>query len=307
MRCYFYGGDLDGKCSAAIVKYRFPDCELIAINHEDEFPSAEIKRDDTIFMVDFSLPAEKMYKLAVESNLYWIDHHEAAIRECEAWEAGNSTNIPLSGGCRDVNKAACELTWEYLFPDREIPRAVAMLGRYAVGDLADEKVLPFQMRARLDELDPIKEGVMAKWICVLGQDYAHLPQLLENTIRDGRLLIRFDKQQKAKYARTYAFNTELSVQATPGSGSPNREAFSGIYKAIALNIGHASSKVFDSVYDPAKHDLMIAFCRRPDHKWDLSLYSTKSEVDASIIAKAFGGSGHKGDASTQVETLPFDY
>lgn len=75
---------------------------------------------------------------------------------------------------------------------------------------------------------------------------------------------------------------------------------------FALIKGSQNSKVFDSVYDPEKHHMMITFCRLkpPAGKWTVSMYSTRDDVDCGAIAKSFGG-GHKGAAGFQCDSLPF--
>lgn len=35
---FYHSADLDGFCSGAIIKYSFPECELIPINYGDTFP-----------------------------------------------------------------------------------------------------------------------------------------------------------------------------------------------------------------------------------------------------------------------------
>jgi len=38
-------------------------------------------------------------------------------------------------------------------------------------------------------------------------------------------------------------------------------------------------------------------------KWTISLYTTKDEIDCSVIAKSNGGGGHKKAAGFQVEDI----
>lgn len=162
------------------------------------------------------------------------------------------------------------------------------------------------------------------------------------------------------YAATYAFGTVLVHPEYYQTGQGK------CYFAIAVNLGHTDSKVFDSVWrrecdfcknldqypdfkkdgdkvrdflevanpgskftyfgvghyvgdDHMAHcckcngtgyiepyDLMITFVRRKDKLWNVSLYSTKPEIDCGEIAKSFGGGGHKGAAGFQVKELPFE-
>lgn len=66
--------------------------------------------------------------------------------------------------------------------------------------------------------------------------------------------------------------------------------------------------MFDSIYDPERHHAMATFCRLkpPAHKWTVSLYSTRDDVNCADIAKSFGGGGHKGAAGFQCDEIPFE-
>jgi len=305
-RCFYHSQDLDGHCSGAIVKYRFPEAIMHPINYGDEFPWYEIKPEDEVYMVDFCLqPFNGMIRLGKSCNLVWIDHHATSIEEVFACPAIIEAKHTLN-----PKKAACELTWEYLFPDKPVPLAVKLLSLYDSwtyqGHELEDMVLPFQMRLRMEELDPKdwgdyeEEGDPAYWWIqrLLRSDNAGT-FWLKPLIEEGRLLLRYDEANKAKYARTYAFETTLHLFS-------HQVIRPRAFKAIAVNLGHTNSKVFDSVYDPAKHELMIPFVRRVDKLWNVSLYSTKPEIDCGEIAKSFGGGGHKGAAGFQGKELPFE-
>ncbi len=341
IRCFYHAADLDGHCSGAIVKYRFPEAVMYPINYGDEFPWGEIRPDDEVYMVDFCMqPFEDMIRLASMCELHWIDHHKSAIDEFHKY----LKFIPLHYDKNEfyetelsTSMAACELTWEYLFPDRLVPLAVKLLSLYDSwtyqGHELEDMVLPFQMRMRMEDLDPHNkhsDHAIANWT-----DFFEEPTHLNiiKLIAEGRLLLRYDDANKAKYAETYAFETTLVSPDYYRNGS------GFVYRAIAVNLGHTNSKVFDSVWriecgvcngsgneqetevgylgkechlrkgdgyiEP--YDLMITFVRRKDKLWNVSLYSTKPDVDCGAIAKSFGGGGHKGAAGFQCDELPFEY
>lgn len=176
--CFYHKADLDGVCSAAIVKHFVPECELYGLDYGGEFPWDKVRpgmdaetdplwmhlfkpengykcgdnwetltgEKRTVYMVDFSLPCEDMQRLAKVSNLTWIDHHGTALEANAGLRAR---------GMRDSTRAACELAWVWmsLFPDPEkmtdsytfeefdgdLPEAVRLLGRYDVWDQSDKK------------------------------------------------------------------------------------------------------------------------------------------------------------------------
>jgi hypothetical protein len=67
-----------------------------------------------------------------------------------------------------------------------------------------------------------------------------------------------------------------------------------------------SSQMFDGWFQPEAHDAMLPFGYVPGIGWNCSLYSTKSEVDCSAVAKARGGGGHKGAAGWSGPELPWE-
>lgn len=281
MKC-FYHADLDGHCSGAIVKSKYPQCEMIEINYGDSFPWDSIEDSETVFMVDFCLqPFSDMIKLNGIVSLFWIDHHKTAIEEANKLKF-------VANGCQylEISKAGCELTWEYIYGDSKyFPSGVEWLGRYDVWDHENENILPFQYGMRMIEnTHPYNQEL---WESVFN-DY----EFCESIVKTGKTIIEYEKAQNKKFCKMYAFETLLN----------------GI-TAICANRGLINSKLFDSVYDNDKHDLMITFSRMklPANKWTVSLYSTKEEIDCGIIARFFGGGGHKGAAGFQCEELPFEY
>ncbi len=276
MKCFYHSSDLDGHCSGAIVKHKYPDCEMIGINYGEEFPWETIQFSESVFMVDFSLqPFSEMQRLNSRCRLTWIDHHKTAIEE----ELKSSQVIE---GIREEGKAGCELAWEFLFPDEEMPVAVRLLGRYDVWDHSNKYVLPFQYGMRQAVTKPDAWGNV--WGKLLSDDHG----MFDDIYHTGLVIHEYQAQQNEKYAKSAAFETTLD----------------GL-NLIAVNAMLTNSKIFDSVYDPVRHDAMCCFGWRKG-RWTVSLYSANpDQVDVSRIAKTRGGGGHPGAAGFQCDELPF--
>lgn len=273
MKCFYHSGDLDGHCSGAIVKYRYPECELVGINYGDEFPWANVEQGEIVFVVDFSLqPWKDMQRLSDWADMVWIDHHKSAIENY--LEYGLKAEVGTADGV-----AACELTWAWVFPSKDIPKSVWALGRYDVWDHSHPDVLPFQYGMRLEDTDP---GNQKLWKDTFSDMF------YEAILNRGYTVLRYIEQYYRKLAAACAFELRLD----------------GL-RCIAANANLVNSQLFDSVYDPKCHDAMLVFGRKKDH-WTVSMYSTKDDVDVSQICKARGGGGHKGAAGFQCQELPFD-
>lgn len=277
MKIIHHSRDLDGYCSGAILKKRFPHGQLIPYDYGQAIP--QIDEGDEVILVDVSFP---MPAMIIEANkcksFTWIDHHISAIKEFnELNEAGLVHKITpfLKDGI-----AACELAWVWAFPDIGVPMAVNLLGMYDTWrnhdkKLWDTKILPFQygMRTMCNSADSFPYALLDE----------SLDEELDDIIQLGQIILDYQKDQYAIAAKS-AFTFEWKG-----------------CRCIALNGAGFSSMAFESVYDEEKHDIMMPF-KFDGTKWVFSLYTTK-EIDCSALAKSMGGGGHKKAAGFSVQTL----
>lgn len=282
--CIYDLKDLDGHCSAAIVRRFFPDCELFPFNYGMEIPWDKIDGETVVVMVDISAPMDDMERIYQQSkNFVWIDHHKSAIQEY------NDRGLVFEGA-QEIGLAACELTWGYFFAGENLPPAVSLLGRYDVWEHDGEDVLPFQYGARLEIEGPESDV----WIDLLdnyqkpGHSVGH-DFRLSDLVNKGRTILRYQESNDAIYARARAFETEIHG-----------------HKALVCNVALVNSRFFDSIVDPSRHEVLSMFCLTPRGNWKVSLRSVPgSGVDVSEIAKRRGGGGHKDAASFLSPTCPF--
>lgn len=142
--CIYHSIDLDGWMSAAIIKRAHPNAIFIGWNYGDKFP--HIQNNAIVYMVDISFPPKVMQELLERYiDIVWIDHHISAIN-------ANRGFIDKMEGIQDTTMAACELTWNYMFPKEQMPELVRLLGRYDCfghkGTVEEGLVLEFQYGAR---------------------------------------------------------------------------------------------------------------------------------------------------------------
>jgi oligoribonuclease NrnB/cAMP/cGMP phosphodiesterase (DHH superfamily) len=274
MKVFFHSSDADGWCSGAIIKQKFPECETIGINYGDEFPWHKINKNELTCMVDFSLqPFSDMIKLNKKSNLIWIDHHKSAIKEAE-----KNHFVASFGQKLEIGRGACELVWEYFHSD-PVPKAVRLLSLYDVWKL-EEGTEELQNGLRLYDTHPDNTELWRELF---------LPHsaVLQDCLEKGKFLLQKQRNDNESYAKACAFETELD----------------GL-KVIAINRGQTNSKIFESVYDPERHDAMAAFVFRGNF-WTVSLYTDKDNIDVSEVCKARGGGGHQQAAGFQTYEFPF--
>ena len=281
----FYHADLDGQCSAAIVR-RWWKLHGIATEHEWYVESnynapldpALVERDEKWFMVDFSVGAPKMRELVEQSrNGVWIDHHRTAIGE------EGSTGFPQGiRGKRDTGEAGCVLTWQWCFPSRPLPRAVKLIGDRDIWHWAFGDETKFFCAGMLAE-DCGPESQL--WYDLLGCDGADSsdggPEC-GRIVDQGTCVERYKQCHAEAYMRRWSFPSILQG-----------------HEILAVNAAMVDSNFFGP--DP-QAEILAPFAWDGE-QWTVSLYS--KTVDVGRIAESYGGGGHPGAAGFQCKELPF--
>ena len=273
MKC-FYHNDMDGKCAGAIVhRYYNGQGDYRSIDYNQDFPFGDIKENEEVVIVDFSLQKEGGFEklFNITKNVIWIDHHKTAIEK-------HKFNFPV-GGIRRNGISGCELTWEYFY-NSEPPKVVKLLGDYDIwafkyGDAS--KALQFGIR--LNDTNPQSEN----WKHWLDREFN-----IQNMINDGFLVMRYKINSNESQVRAWGRYAK----------------FEG-YKAITCNQGATNSQLFDSV-DSTTYDIMMPYVF-DGKQWTIYIYSTNPDIDVSELAKKYGGGGHKGAAGFQCKQLPLRF
>lgn len=290
----YHSADLDGVCSAAVLtkhwnnRNRVVDC--FGWTYGDDLPedinSLAVRsgfsrkgKIKSVFVCDVSFgdDTERIFRKWGDDGIevVWIDHHKSAIFD----KRGNKA-LPDIEGFRSVGKAACELTYQFLNKktNKGVPRVVQYLSVYDVWDqdrFVWNDVMKFQYAARA------KCGLdVGKVMDLIDISLDQFIKMLE----EGNAIIRSNYVRNENQCSSFSFEGRICG-----------------YSAICMNTLDFNSTTFDSVYDKSKHDFMIPFAVLPNGKVRFSLYSTKKGSDCSIIAKKFGGGGHKGAAGFVLE------
>lgn len=260
MKCYYHRVDLDGICSAAIVKQKFPSCELIGANYGDNIiPDCE--KGETVYVVDFSFNAEQMELLHQQGNLIWLDHHITAIEDLPGEYAGK----------REVDKAGCELTWEYLHPNMVMPDVVHLLGRYDVWDHVPGAVeLNLSISANGFRPDD------SVWETLLGPNPP-----IESLLTIGNEIRRYKRFTNDRVVKT---------------------SWVAMWEGYTCRF--ANGFMDRTLMDEILEDCHVNFYFKPNVGWVVSLRS--DTIDVSVIAKKYGGGGHCGAAGFTIPELPFE-
>lgn len=280
--------DLDGVFSAAVAKMKYEsrgyECVLYPWTYGDSMDGIEEKVAgdiDILTLVDLSFPDNERklleFNLLCPYGAVWIDHHATAIEQCR------DLNIC---GKREIGTAACELTWKYMFPNRDVPLLIQYLSAYDVWnkdrfEWDDVMAVQYAMRGRVGLNVKSAQNYLEYY-----RNETNELQLsfMDGLIKEGASILGYLSRKNKSECEIYSFEAE----------------FMG-FKAICMNTLDFNSTTFESVWDPNKYDLMLPFAVKSNGKVRCSLYTTKPEINCGEIAKALGGGGHRQAAGFEID------
>jgi oligoribonuclease NrnB/cAMP/cGMP phosphodiesterase (DHH superfamily) len=262
--------DADGRCSAAIVRralgagvmMREMDYEVVPIPWDD------IAAAGKILIVDFSFPLEHMQRMMSMAEVIWIDHHKSSLEAL-----ADLNDLP---GLRNLEEAACVLTWKFFFPDQAVPIAVNYIGDRDVWRFAFEQTAAFCEGLFQENTHPSNDAL---WAPLLDGD----DEMVHRLIEIGEILYQARMKQIERRVKQDTFEVEFEGHRTlvinsRGSG----------------DLGHAM----------CREGYEVAYCYIDGYHngrmlTNVALFS--EEVDVSVIASRFSGGGHPGAAGFTFE------
>jgi oligoribonuclease NrnB/cAMP/cGMP phosphodiesterase (DHH superfamily) len=245
-------------------------------DYGDEYPTNEfVTGHNVVYMVDISFPPEKMlhYKLKLESNFIWIDHHTTAL--AAAVDGGYDD---LAGLRSEGRPSAVQLCWQFCYPTETVPDGIKLLSAYDTWDKDGSTgfdwvihVTPHQVATKTKFLKTID-------VCDANETRHFMANIQHNTgdaINRGRDILKYVEMNYASHAK---------------------RAFSFRFKELTfavINQGECNSEIAKTI--PFMYDAIMLFkYDGVSHKWKFSLYGKDGEThDLSAIAKELGGGGHK--------------
>lgn len=341
--CIYHRVDLDGWMSAAIVKhyyqqqnidnnetttqinfknegkyetipilYSYNELNFIGFHYGDSIPN--LSEYDKVIMCDISFPIKNMIELGnrLHMNFIYIDHHISAILPIEEEIRNNNTFVIR--GIRKTEFSACELTWYNFFPNDTMPEIVRLLGRYDCfghkNTSEEKKVLEFQYGAR-ECISNYKEAYNWLQSVISDENPKHIERTtIKNTyhydliLDKGRSIYQYlCTEAKQDYKNTFPItffekSNILDIENNPGNI---------VRKFLTINKQRFNPINFGIDYHKDGYDGFACFWYTSNGKWNWSLYNDNGEVDCSLIAKQFGGGGHKGAAGFIQDTLNFNF
>lgn len=257
-----YHNDMDGRCSAAIVRRRFAGrVTLHAIDYGDPIPWEQIEGVKGVLLVDFSLPKAAMLKIDAMTSLTWIDHHKTALSDL-----GDLSHVQ---GLRALDRAACVLTWQVYFPDEELPRCVAYIGDRDIWAHVYEETRPFSEGIFHENTYPMNDKL---WSPLLDDNV----QAVDELIVRGKVLYKAAVTSAKRLIAARGFAITFEGQPTLALNTPGTGDLGELIRQQGYTIGYCYSE------------------KEQNGKLTTSVTLYSDRVDVSVIAKKFGGGGHPG-------------
>lgn len=301
--------DNDGYGAAAIIAHAIGKDKVDYIEANYDVPLKKLIKNTnyrTIYFVDYSISTKEnalfVMKLNKERDVIWIDHHKSSIDMIE-----EMPELSDLYGYRVVGISGTGLSWIYalnhLALDREgvtdtllsattarieqvsdtyttiskemgnvflrklmCPKTLHLINRWDIWDI-DDRVLDFNYGLDISRPEDLLSVFRSEEI-----DF----QTQAKAIHDGVVIRRHIEKEDKENCDKNGFEIKIQYE-------------NNMYSCFCLNTNHFSSLAFgDRVND---YDIVMPF-NYNGRKWRYSMYTVKTGVDCSRIAKQFAGGGH---------------
>jgi len=244
------------------------DVTPIPVTYSQQPPALDPGRH--VCIVDFSYPRETMIEMAKKHDLLVIDHHKTAAENCADLDF-----------CRfDMSECGATLTWKEMFPNCDIP----LFLRY----IKDRDLWRWELPNSREFSAGLKSEPME--VAHYAEMIISSPDSVQRLIQAGSIALRLINQvveklcQEVLMARFDAETKTVTFQSTPGPGL-----------IPCVNTPCYASETCERLME-LYPDVPFVACWHETGKGRKFELRSKGENDCSIIAKQFGGGGHRNAA-----------
>ena len=261
----------DGWVAAYICKKRYPEAELVPLNHGlsdgqlDQLMNRCYQKD--VLMVDYSLRTRELNDLlnSMAKSFRILDHHKTAQAALDGAEYATF----------DMKRSGAGLAWDYLFGGER----------------------PFWVSYTEDQ-------DLWNWKLENSQEINAYLMTLPRTVESWDAIAKHDNVETAnlggigvrKYIEYYTRSVMGEMQEGVFAYEVGRDLRTGVLNIPYVGVSEAGNAIVKAGYD-----LGLAWFERGDGVAQFSLRSKKGgDVDVSKIAQTYGGGGHQSAAGFQV-------
>ena len=282
---YYHKSCPDGFCAAFIASKRYPEAQLIPLDHGAKFDFTQVEGKD-VLMVDFSLRTrEENDRIELLTYSFQIlDHHKSAQEVL----AGASYAV------FDMKRSGAGLAWDYLFgkdkPVLDRPHWVngTTSRRTPILDIPQYEGRPYWVSY-------VEDRDLWNWALPQSKEVNAFLGTLPLTIEAWNHLDNLTVEKTAELgvgalSQINHYVREAVKQAQTGTLNGFKTAVVNIAYLNCSEVGNELAKT---------HDVSLSYFERADTMYQFSLRSV-GEIDVSSIAKQFGGGGHHNAAGFQL-------
>lgn len=256
----YHGNCADGFGARCAAQMRLgSEAQYLPMSHgSKEVPDVTGKY---VAILDFSFPyAQLVEMIRNAAGLIVIDHHHTAQVDL--------ANIPEQNKIFDMHQSGAVLAWKYFFPGQTVP----LLLRY----VQDRDIWTWQLPKSMEvcaglDMFPQTTEVWYPWF---HDEY----KLFDDLEGPGKSIVAYRNQLidsilKKSVTRTICRVPTRCVNATGGE--------------LLSYLGHRMLEKYPDV------QMALMYCHDPErNRYAVSLRS-RGDFDCSVVAKRFGGGGHK--------------
>jgi oligoribonuclease NrnB/cAMP/cGMP phosphodiesterase (DHH superfamily) len=282
-----YHGNCPDGCGAATAAWikLGDDAEYVPVSYGKPLP--EMDAGSKVFIVDFSYPRQQLLSLAKRMNrVVVLDHHATAQQDLAGLELpGEDSEIQF-----DMSKSGAVLAWEF-FQGEDVPDFILYLQDR---DLWQFKLPKSREVSAAIGSYPMDFRTWANWLDV--------ETIIDDLAGEGETCLRLKNQQVQNmvkhHRRAILDGKHKGIQFVPKAGENEVNGFGVTVEPDQWACPVSNASVFFSEVGEALLELYpdapfsAYYADRADGKQQWGLRS-RPEFDCSVIAKAFGGGGHK--------------
>ena len=263
MRYVLYHDQCFDGCTAAWITWtalhKQNDSPITLVSCQYGKPTPELEPNSEVYLVDFSFPREVMETLnALSSKMVVLDHHKTAKEACEG--------LPYC--VFDMERSGAGLAWDHFNPETPRPKLVDYvedrdLWRFK---LPDSHAIHVWLATY--QKDPLTYGVVAN----------RLEDKFNECLVEGKAIIGYH-QMKVKEIAAEARLIEIGGYTVPCANAPYQ---------FGSDVAHLLLDRYST------SPFAAYFCIDRSHVFKYGLRGRDSDkFDVSVVAKLYGGGGHK--------------
>jgi uncharacterized protein len=276
----------DGWCAAYICKTKYPEAELMPLNHGlDPLQTTLLLgscRDKDVIMVDYSLRTRELNDAlyAAAKSFRILDHHKTAQAVLEG--------APYA--IFDMERSGAGLAWDYLFgKDKGVWNAADPFDTYRpwwVNYTEDQDLWNWKL---------LRSHEINAYLMVQPRTLEAWDAITKGTVDMAQVSGVGVRSYIEYYTRSVVAEAQEGVFVYEGTN----------YRTAVLNIPYAGVSEAGNALVKNGYDIALLWFERGDGQIQFSLRSNRDgrNVDVSAIAKLYGGGGHVNASGFQLDVV----